>query len=83
MNPHGTLSLHETHDVRDCILRWDLQAHVDVVGHGMPFKHLRAFLLAEIPKNPADRAAQFPVHHLSAILWDEHYVVLTMGVTPT
>src|SRR5690349_3118534 len=42
--------LDEPHHLRDCILRWDRQQHVHVVGHQMPFLYLTLLLRCQSPE---------------------------------
>jgi len=78
VNPNCALAFQKSNDERDRILRRNLQAHVDVVRHRVPFQNLHSFLLTEVPQNATYRSPELAINHLSAILWDENYVVLAL-----
>jgi hypothetical protein len=77
MDSYSTLPLHKPYDIRRSILWWYFQTHVDVVGHRMTLQHFRSFLSAQIPKNPAYSRPELAINFLSAMLRNEHDVVLS------
>ena len=60
------------------MFRWNFQAQMDVIRHGMPFKNLHFLLLTQISKDPSNSRTQFPVYYLSPILRNEYNVILAL-----
>jgi hypothetical protein len=78
MDPHGALPFQEAEDKRHALLRWNAQAHVNVVGHRMPFQHLNATLTTQIPQDGSDLPPQPSVEDFPAVFRYDHDVVLTV-----
>src|SRR5580692_1826105 len=72
----GALPLDEPDDLRDRILRWNRQQHVHVIRHQVSFLDGAFLLLRKRSKNSAEVASEFEIQRLSAVLRDEHDVVL-------
>jgi hypothetical protein len=76
--PDGTLSFQKPNYVRHGVFWWDLETEVDVVGHRVPLQYFDSLLLTQIPQNSPYGGSQLAVDYLSAILGDEHNVVLAL-----
>jgi len=74
----STLPLQESKDVRNRVLRGNLQAQVNVVGHRVPFQHLHLLLNTQIPQNSPDGSSQLAIQDLPTVFWDEHNMVLAL-----
>jgi hypothetical protein len=51
---------------------------MDVIHHRMPFQQLDLLLPALLPKQRPNLLPQFSINDLLAILWYNHYMVLTL-----
>ncbi len=62
--------------VRNTVLRGNAQQHMNVVRHGLPFQKLDTTLLTQLSKYLPNTLANLPIKDFSAILRDDHHLVL-------
>ena len=64
-----------SHRIRNTELGRNAQAHVYVVGQGMPFNQFQPKLLTQFPEYSADLLPKSSKDHFLPVFWDEHDVV--------
>src|ERR1700722_1659535 len=78
VNYHRTLAFQEADQKRNAQLRRDRQAHVNVVGHHMPFHHFNSFLPTQLFYDWADLLSQFSIQQFLPILRYNHDMVFAV-----
>lgn len=71
----GTFPFQIPHDSRHRFFRRYSHAQVDVILADRPFHYLNLLHLQQLPQDPFQLLATFPVQHLPPILRDPHDVV--------
>ena len=74
----GTLSFDETYHLRNAILGWYADEHVNVVYHQVTFHYLALPLHRKLSKDLAQMLSELFIQSLPAVLGNPHYMVLAV-----
>ena len=79
----GTFPFDETHHLRDAVLGWYADQHVNVVCHQVTFHYLAFPLQGKLSEDLAQMPSKLFIESLPAVLWNPDYMVLAVPCAVT
>lgn len=71
----SALTLEETHDGGNCMLGWDFEHHVQMIGAGVAFEYIYLLLFGEFPNDLSNLHPDRTVEDFFAVFWYDDHVV--------
>jgi hypothetical protein len=73
-----TLALDKADHLRNRVLWWDRDHHVNIIQHEVTFFDPALLLQGQLAEHISEMLPQFPIKYLPAVLGNEHNVVFAL-----